>query len=84
MPVFVVIFVVVLVVLAYRFPISENLANWLVLLPMGTLFLGTMGWCIAIQVDETLKSLRGFALSHAIAAMPVALLVQLVNPKKKA
>ncbi|MFO0660601.1 MAG: hypothetical protein U0165_12335 [Polyangiaceae bacterium] len=84
MPVVLVILFVVLAVVAYRFPVSENLANWIVLLPMGTLFLGTVAWIIAASVDESFKSLRGFAMMMAVSAIPVAVLVQLVNPKKKA
>jgi hypothetical protein len=74
-----VILVVMVVLVAVRYPIVNTLAGWLVVFPIVTVSGGAIAWSIAIQRIDSLYSMRGFALILAVSAVPVALWVVRLN-----
>jgi hypothetical protein len=66
---------VVLGALAFRFPIVNALAGWLVVFPIVTVSGGSIAWVILIQRWDPLFSFLGYGLSLVAFAVPVAILV---------
>jgi hypothetical protein len=70
-----VVVVLVFGVLAFRYPIINHLAGWLIVFPIVTVSGGSIAWAILIQRSDAAYSLLGYAVTLAISAAPVALLV---------
>jgi hypothetical protein len=73
------IVVVVVGLLAVRYPIVNQLAGWLLVFPLVTLAGGTIAWAIVIQRSAALFSFGGWAMTLALFAVPVALWVTRLN-----
>jgi hypothetical protein len=65
--------------LAIRYPIINHLAGWLVVFPIITLSGGSIAWAVLIQVWDGLFSLRGYGMTLAAFAVPVAFWVTRMN-----
>lgn len=78
MPVLLII-LIVLVLLAMRWPIVNVLAGWLVVFPIVTVAGGSIAWAILIQRWDELFSLRGYGTTLAVFAVPVGLWVLRLN-----
>ena len=78
MPIFLLV-IVVLGLFAFRYTVVDHLIGWFVVLPLVTLSGGTIAWSILIQRWSALYSLRGYEMTLAAFAAPVALLVARMN-----
>jgi hypothetical protein len=69
----------VLGILAFRYPIINHLAWWLVVFPIVTLSGGSLAWAILIQRWDALFSIRGYEITLIASAPPIALWVYRLN-----
>jgi len=71
--------VVLLMLLAFRFPVIDRIVGWVVVFPLMTFCGGTLAW-IVIQLSwGVLSSLAGYLATLAVVAVPVAYSVVWTN-----
>jgi len=73
------ILLIMLVLIAMRWPIINVLAGWMVVFPIVTIAGGSIAWSFLIQRWESLFSLQGYGTTLVVFAVPVALWVLRLN-----
>lgn len=73
------ILLIVIVLIAMRWPIVNVLAGWLVVFPVITVSVGSIAWSLLIQRWESLFSVQGYGTTLVVFAVPVALWVVRLN-----
>jgi len=69
----------VLAILAFRCPIINHLAGWLLVFPVVTVSFGSIAWALLIQRWDVLFSLLGYGATLAVFSLPVAWWVLRLN-----
>jgi hypothetical protein len=67
--------IIIIGLLAFRFPLLNHLAGWLVVFPIVTLSAGSIAWAILIQRWDGLFSFCGYGMMLLAFAIPVAIWV---------
>jgi hypothetical protein len=65
--------------LAFRYPIINHLAGWLIVFPLVTVSAGSLAWAVLIQLWDQVFSLRGYGATLIVFSVPVALWVVRLN-----